>query len=125
MVWHSSPSFTLINFYLLWAVHTICPQSGVRSLSSADKGGGFVLQMRTSAAFLGNKSASPHRKAQKTSDFSKFMVSARTRGKGRLSQCKHFADKGEGVNFSRFCADVSYERPLTANIRRHWRRSQS
>jgi len=30
---------------------------------------------------------------------------------GGLSQCGHFADKG--VNFSRFCADVFYGRPLS------------
>jgi len=45
-------------------------------------------------------------RCKKTSDFS---VSARTRD--GLSQCRHFADKG--VNFSLFCADVFYERPLT------------
>jgi len=49
----------------------------------------------------------PHFFAQKTSDFSKFMVCQNGQGgKGLLSQCKHFVDKGEGVNFSRFCADV-------------------
>jgi len=30
-----------------------------------------------------------------------------------LSQCEHFADNGGGVNYSRFCADVFYGRPLT------------
>jgi len=39
--------------------------------------------------------------------------SARTRG---LSQCGHFLDKGEGVNFSRFCTDVLYGRPLTYEV---------
>jgi len=29
----------------------------------------------------------------------------------KLSQCGHFADKGEEVNFSRFCADVFYGSP--------------
>jgi len=29
-----------------------------------------------------------------------------------LSQCVHFADKVEGVNFSQFCADVFYGQPL-------------
>jgi len=29
-------------------------------------------------------------------------------GQEELSQCGHFADKGEGVNFSRFYADVVY-----------------
>jgi len=50
---------------------------------------------------------------QKTSDFSKFMVCPC--GQGGLSQCGHFADK-RGVNFSRFCADVFYGRPLTQNF---------
>jgi len=31
-------------------------------------------------------------------------------GQGGLSQCRHFAAKGEGVNFSRFLADVLYRR---------------
>jgi len=33
---------------------------------------------------------------------------ARTRG---LSQFGHFAEKGKGVNFLRFCADVLYGGP--------------
>jgi len=37
------------------------------------------------------------------------------KGGGRLSKCGHFANKGEGVNFSRFCADVIYGRPLSVN----------
>jgi len=37
-------------------------------------------------------------------------VSARTRGKG----VEPVRTKGEGVNFSRFCADVFYGRPLTS-----------
>jgi len=33
--------------------------------------------------------------------------------KGRgFSKCGHFEDKGKGINFSRFCADVFYGRPL-------------
>jgi len=31
---------------------------------------------------------------------------------GGLSQCGHFTDKGGGVNFLRFCADVLHRRPL-------------
>jgi len=44
-------------------------------------------------------------------------VVSRTDGEERrgLSQCGHFSDRGEGVNFSRFCADVLYGRLLTAN----------
>jgi len=37
-------------------------------------------------------------------------VSARTRGD--LSKCGHFADKGGGVNFSRFCGDSFMDDPL-------------
>jgi len=43
--------------------------------------------------------------------FKNFGVFARTRGERKLSQCGHFVDK-EGVNFSRFCADVFYGRPV-------------
>jgi len=45
----------------------------------------------------------------KTLDFSKFMVCPH--GQRGLSQYRHLADKG--VNFSQFCADVLYERPLS------------
>jgi len=34
----------------------------------------------------------------------------------RTSQCRHFVDKGRGVNFSRFCANVISERSLTIII---------
>jgi len=54
----------------------------------------------------------PHFFVQKTREFSKFMVCPH--GQGWLSQCGHFSDKG-GVNFSRFCADVFYGRPLSKN----------
>jgi len=39
--------------------------------------------------------------------------------KGELSQCGHFADKGGGVNFSRFCADIVYGRPLIFLVNAH------
>jgi len=39
-------------------------------------------------------------------------------GQGGSSDA-HFANKGEGVNFSRFCADVFYERPLI-KITSYW-----
>jgi len=55
--------------------------------------------MRTSAFF-----------GTKNSDFSKFMVYPH--GQEGLIQCGHFAAR-RGVNFSQFCADVFYERPLT------------
>jgi len=46
---------------------------------------------------------------KKFRNFLKFMVCSH--GQGGLSQCRHFADK-KGINFSRFCAGVLYERPL-------------
>jgi len=47
--------------------------------------------------------------------FEIYGVSARITERG-LSQCGHFANKVEGrVNFSRFCADILYGRPLSAN----------
>jgi len=42
--------------------------------------------------------------------FEIYGVSARTRG---LSQCGHIADKGRGVSFSRFYADVFHGRSLS------------
>jgi len=39
-------------------------------------------------------------------------MSARTSEEVGLSQCGHFADKEGGVDFSQFCADVFYGRPL-------------
>jgi len=48
----------------------------------------------------------------KTSNFLKFMV--RPHVQGELSQCGHFADTGgKGVNFSRFYADVLYQKCKT------------
>jgi len=41
----------------------------------------------------------------KISGFRIYGVSARTRGEEGLSQCGHFLDQEDGVNFSRFCAD--------------------
>jgi len=40
----------------------------------------------------------------KTSDVLKFMVCPH----GQREPVRHWADKGEGVNFSRLCADVFY-----------------
>jgi len=37
-------------------------------------------------------------------------LSAQTR---RLSQCRHFVNKEEGANFSRFCVDIFYGQSLT------------
>jgi len=86
----------------LGAVHTERPQSGGRSLSSAD----FfrtrkeeVLQMRTSALFG----------VKNFRFFEIYGVFARTRRKG-ISQC---GQEGKGVNFSRFCADFLYGRLFT------------
>jgi len=48
---------------------------------------------------------------QETSHVSKSVVCPQ--GQGGLSQCGRFAGKGGGsVNFSRFCVDVLYGRPL-------------
>jgi len=58
---------------------------GGGGLSSANKGEGFFRCGR------------PHFFGAKTSDFSKFMMSARTRRKGELSQCRHIADKEEPI----------------------------
>jgi len=41
-----------------------------------------------------------------------FIVSLHGHGGRGLSQSGHFANKEGGVNFSRFCADVFYGRPL-------------
>jgi len=43
--------------------------------------------------------------------FEIYGVSAQPRERA-VKQCRHFADKGKGVNFSRFFADVVYGRPL-------------
>jgi len=43
--------------------------------------------------------------------FEIYVVSSRTRGS--LSIANILRTRGEGVNFSRFCADVFYGRPLT------------
>jgi len=44
--------------------------------------------------------------------FEIYGVFTRTR---RVSQCGHFANKGEGVNFLKFCVDVLYGWPLTVS----------
>jgi len=61
------------------------------------------------------KCGRPHFSAQKTSNFLKFMVCTHDKGEG-LSQCGHFSDKREGVNFSRFCVDVFYGRCLITEV---------
>jgi len=85
---------------VLGAVHKRRPQSwGERGSSSADIFRTMgVLQMRTSALF-----------SAKYFGFLKiYDMSTRTGGRA-------IADK-EGVNFSRFCADVFYGRPLMVNF---------
>jgi len=47
---------------------------------------------------------------QETKDFSKFM--ACPHGQGGLSKKDIFRTRGKRINFSRFCADVLYGRPL-------------
>jgi len=49
--------------------------------------------------------------AKKFGFFEIYCMSTRTKGEGGLGQCEHVSDK-EGVNFSQFCADVLYGRPL-------------
>jgi len=51
--------------------------------------------------------------AKKCKFFEIYDVSART---GGVIQCGYFLDKGEEVNFSLFCADVFYGRPLSIAI---------
>jgi len=54
--------------------------------------------------------------------FEIYGVFARTWGRGGLSQYGHLANKREGeINFSRFCADVFYGRPLSyiTDLQRH------
>jgi len=59
--------------------------------------------MRTSALF----------DAKNCRFFEIYDVSAQTREEGQLSQCRDFYGQGgEGVNFSRFCANVLYGRSL-------------
>jgi len=86
--------------FLIGAVHKRRPQSGGICLvrTFCGQGGGFFRCGRL------------HFLVQKTSDFSKFMVCphGQERRRGWTS-----ADKRWGVNFSRFCADVFYGRPLT------------
>jgi len=83
----------------------------------ADKGGGKVLQMRTSARF-----------GTKTSDFSKFMVCPH--GQGGLSQCGHFSDKrGGGQFFEILCVRLLWTAPYSVYKKnayaasRSWKRS--
>jgi len=47
----------------------------------------------------------PHFLMQNIRFFKIYSVSTRTRGRG-LSQFGNFTDKGEGVDFTQFCADV-------------------
>jgi len=72
------------------AVHKRCSQSGWRGLSDAD--------VRTFWCEL-----------------SKVMMCRMDKERGRLSQYGYFSDKW--VNFSRFCANVFYGRPLALLIR--------
>jgi len=58
--------------------------------------------MRTSALF-----------GTKIIGFFLIYVSARTMGGGEGASADILRTKGEGVNFSQFCADVLYGRPLS------------
>jgi len=85
----------------LGPVHKRRPQSGRGGLSSADKGGSSDADVRTSW----------HKKLR---IFRIDGVSARAR-RVELVPADILRTKGEGVNFSRFCADVFYRRPLILN----------
>jgi len=52
----------------------------------------------------------------KNFDFSKFLVCPHGQGKDGVEPVRTFFRQGEGVNFSRFCADVFYGRPLKFKI---------
>jgi len=47
--------------------------------------------------------------------FEIYSVSVRTRGEGVEPVQTFYGQGGQGVNFSRFCADILYERPLILN----------
>jgi len=89
----------LLKFHKRLPIKDVRNQEGLSTVQCgyfADKGE-FFFQMWTSALF-----------GAKNFEFFKiYGVSTRTRG---LSQCRHFADKEEGVIFSRFCEDVFYGR---------------
>jgi len=87
-----SAKYHLQYCFMLGTVHKKHPQSG-KELVHYGQG---LLQMRTSALM------------QKTSDLLK--------SKGWAS-ANNFRTRKEGVNFSRFCADVFYGRPLIVSAR--------
>jgi len=89
-----------MNDFNLVTVHKRCWQSGgggyVQCGHFSDKG---VLQIRTSALF-----------GAKNFGYFEFMVFPHGQGGEGVWGT---ADKGEGVIFSQFCADVFYRRPLS------------
>jgi len=55
--------------------------------------------------------------AQNIGYFEIYGVSARTRGEGRLNQCGHFSDKGEGSNCRNFVRTSFMDGPLPLNFK--------
>jgi len=74
----------------------------------------YILPTRVEGVFF--RCGRPHFLVKKTSETAKFMISAPTRGERGLSQCGNFTDKGGGVDFSEFCVDVFYGRPLMITV---------
>jgi len=87
----------------LGAVHKDVRSQKEGRLSSADKGWRVFFRCER-----------PRFLAQKTPDFSKFMVCPHRQGGGREG-VEPVRTRG-GVNFSWFCADVFYRQPLTKHL---------
>jgi len=85
----------MIGIALLGAVHKGRPQSRGRALSSVD-----ILRTRWREHFR----CGIHTFWCKKSDFSKLRCVETDKGRGGVSQCGHFADKGgEGQFFAILC----------------------
>jgi len=108
--WQVAPKMQ-IDLIVLGAVHKRRPQSGGRE---------WVCPVRT---FFGKggggffKCGYPNFLAQKTSDFSKFMVCQHGHGWRAVEPVWTFCRQGgKGINFLRFCADVFYGRPFIVDV---------
>jgi len=86
--------------------------SSIKDIRS--QGGWEVIQCRHFSDKGGSSNADVRTLCCKTSDFLKVVVCPHEQGE--LSQSGNFADKGERVNFSRFCAHVFYGRPLNTRV---------
>jgi len=90
---------------------TICLRtSAVRGSCSVWAIGEGVLQMWTSALF-----------GTKTPDFSKFMVCPHGQEREGWSNADILRTRGKGINFSQFCTNVFYRRPLRERLNIIWR----